>query len=1349
MGLMMAAFSYAAVDFTAACSSGQTLAYSIIDAGAKTCEVTKPETKPTGEVTIDATVVNPNDMETYTVIGVGVKAFYEATGLTKVTFPTAATFTYIGHTNSLSHCLRDCPELTGELIIPDNVTEIGAAAFMGTNYSKLTIGTGVTEIPLSAFNDCEKLEHVEIPNTITTVGQTAFANCSSLKYFAGGTGLTQLNYTAFNGCANLDTLVLKTTTPPNVTYLFPATLTTNAVLYVPSTAVETYKAAQYFKDFSFIVAEGTPLTLYKVTFQNKIINDRCKVYADGNAVSYNQTAKFDASTPCHLQLKPQRFWAVESVKLNGVDILSQFVDNEADVSFTEDATLVVTWYQPVPAYDFAETVPSGQTLYFNITDPVKHEVKVCNQSGLKGYTGNSDYGYIKRDDNGDWVQNTAIRPAGALLIPATITHNNQTYNITAIDTAAFIECSGLTSVAFAEGLKTIDAAAFHDAGLSGTLIIPASCATVGEWAFRDCYITKADLGGTVDMEEFVLLGNYQLKELVTTSATKRILSYGCAASYALNTIVIGENVEFVSSSAFYQNSGLKTVYCHAATPPTVKLEPDATGASTDWYNFSGAGSATLYVPKGTKAAYEAANCWKLFGTIEELPTTYTITTATTPADMGGVIGGGIYAENTDTILTAVPYEHYQFVKWSDEVTDNPRKIKVASDATYTAVFAPKPTAVGDYLTQVIDGVTWKYQVISTDPKEVKLVNSGDHYKTASGDVTIPGTIKDYWGDTYQLTTIAGFTFYDNRTIKVLRFPEGVKYIENSALYYSNFEEWYFPASLVTLGNGNSAYVDKLKDIHFAGADNLENVAIASSDLSKSAPIIANAESDKPFIRDGVLVFFKGTAPAMLDIPEGVKHIANRIFDAGSSYHGIKAIRLPASLKSISDCAFYPMTSVSNFKTVYTRAIMPPKVNPSATPFVNYETTVQVTLVVDCNANYEAYAADDYWKKFHTKKQATTYSYEVEYDETYGSATVVETTCGNAHFEATPKEYYEVATWSTGETTNAIDVALTQDTVVTVTFQLVRYTVRFLDYDGTEVYPSMKVERGGNIGTIPTLPQNKKGYTAKYWTRSDEVAEQLGAITQDVDYTATYEINKYTVTFLNYDDSELDKQTLEYDAVITYNGAEPTRDADKQYVYTFSGWDPAFESGVTKVTDSDMTFKAQYSTKLQKYTVTFLKAEGGEKIDEVIVSYGSDATTVAPDVSSLTPSDKRFGGWSQDITNVQGNMTVWPIWKDKIYTVQFIDPLDDNAIIDEYENVPYGGKVAPPTAPVHEGYLFTGWSSDAYLNVTDDLVISAVYEKQTGLNNIEVEQTATKFIHNGQLFIQRDDELFNAQGTRVK
>ena len=62
---------------------------------------------------------------------------------------------------------------------------------------------------------------------------------------------------------------------------------------------------------------------------------------------------------------------------------------------------------------------------------------------------------------------------------------------------------------------------------------------------------------------------------------------------------------------------------------------------------------------------------------------YTITTSATN---GTVTGGGTYNEGTVIQLTATPNECYEFTRWSDGNTDNPRTVTVTGNATYTAEF---------------------------------------------------------------------------------------------------------------------------------------------------------------------------------------------------------------------------------------------------------------------------------------------------------------------------------------------------------------------------------------------------------------------------------------------------------------------------------------------------------------------------------------------------------------------------------------------------------------------------------------------------------------------------------------
>jgi hypothetical protein len=59
--------------------------------------------------------------------------------------------------------------------IPDSVTEIGQYAFEGCEkLASLTIGNSVTEIGENAFAYCSSLFTLNIPDSVTSIGQYAF-----------------------------------------------------------------------------------------------------------------------------------------------------------------------------------------------------------------------------------------------------------------------------------------------------------------------------------------------------------------------------------------------------------------------------------------------------------------------------------------------------------------------------------------------------------------------------------------------------------------------------------------------------------------------------------------------------------------------------------------------------------------------------------------------------------------------------------------------------------------------------------------------------------------------------------------------------------------------------------------------------------------------------------------------------------------------------------------------------------------------------------------------------------------------------------------------------------------------
>ncbi|HAL03384.1 MAG TPA: hypothetical protein DCP07_08495 [Lachnospiraceae bacterium] len=91
------------------------------------------------------------------------------------------------------------------VVIPENVTEIGSDAFSGNPYIKtVKFPKKVEKIDSRAFQTCIALESIEIPDTVTKIDSSAFAECKNLKSVKIGTGVTSIGDGIFSSCMNLE-----------------------------------------------------------------------------------------------------------------------------------------------------------------------------------------------------------------------------------------------------------------------------------------------------------------------------------------------------------------------------------------------------------------------------------------------------------------------------------------------------------------------------------------------------------------------------------------------------------------------------------------------------------------------------------------------------------------------------------------------------------------------------------------------------------------------------------------------------------------------------------------------------------------------------------------------------------------------------------------------------------------------------------------------------------------------------------------------------------------------------------------------------------------------------------------
>ena len=97
---------------------------------------------------------------------------------------------------------QDCTGLKG-IEIPNSVTTIGNAAFSGcTGLTSIEIPSSVANIGRYAFRDCTGLTSIVIPNSVTKIGDHAFSGCSGLTSVTIPNSVTGIGNNAFEDCDN-------------------------------------------------------------------------------------------------------------------------------------------------------------------------------------------------------------------------------------------------------------------------------------------------------------------------------------------------------------------------------------------------------------------------------------------------------------------------------------------------------------------------------------------------------------------------------------------------------------------------------------------------------------------------------------------------------------------------------------------------------------------------------------------------------------------------------------------------------------------------------------------------------------------------------------------------------------------------------------------------------------------------------------------------------------------------------------------------------------------------------------------------------------------------------------------
>lgn len=105
----------------------------------------------------------------------------------------------------INSILFDCLSSAAKIVIPEDVSKIGWAAFKDCkNLKSVDIPDSVAEIGWAAFNGCCSLISINIPNSVTTIESETFSGCTELVKVYIPNSVTNISkWKIFDGCPNL------------------------------------------------------------------------------------------------------------------------------------------------------------------------------------------------------------------------------------------------------------------------------------------------------------------------------------------------------------------------------------------------------------------------------------------------------------------------------------------------------------------------------------------------------------------------------------------------------------------------------------------------------------------------------------------------------------------------------------------------------------------------------------------------------------------------------------------------------------------------------------------------------------------------------------------------------------------------------------------------------------------------------------------------------------------------------------------------------------------------------------------------------------------------------------------
>ena len=264
-------------------------------------------------------------------------------------------------------------ELLSTIDIPNSVTSIGNNAFYNCKgLTSIEIPNSVTSIGGSAFSGCRSLTSVTIPNSVTSIGNGAFYGCSGLTSVTIGNSVTSIGYRAFSECTKLNTIKSMCFIPPMLGEDVFSQVALNLQLYVPQGSETLYKQDEQWRKFASIIPFRNPYKINGLYYTLNAGNNEAELTYE-NLTDTNYYSQHKIIIPKSVTFKELSFDVtsisdsafINCSSLNTISLPSGMLSIGKDAFLGTGLTSVEWNVKNYPDFPSAEEVP-----FFNIVENI-------------------------------------------------------------------------------------------------------------------------------------------------------------------------------------------------------------------------------------------------------------------------------------------------------------------------------------------------------------------------------------------------------------------------------------------------------------------------------------------------------------------------------------------------------------------------------------------------------------------------------------------------------------------------------------------------------------------------------------------------------------------------------------------------------------------------------------------------------------------------------------------------------------------------------------------------------------------------------------------------------------------